>query len=466
MFPRLLSTLLLAVPAAPGVESHFDQQGLTLDLGALSEVQVLPGAGDGQLRGYWSAKLADRRLSISMLFLPRGEFGLRHPNDTLSLIESHKQRSQPSLKAGGFAFEHKEFLPGSFGALGFAGVGVHDELEGTKPVKTVLVLSGILPEAAWALEIHSEPALLDEQCEELVRLLTEGIAYGGEVLDPEWSDEELRERWNAEAPAELVEDPRDLYVVRTDHYVILTNQKGNTAKKFGEVMEECYEKIRIIFPFEDVPGQRLLPLFLFRTPAQYHEFVAKNTGMTLEQARRTGGVAFGDCYATYFQSKNDPVHIHEATHQVFRNRLFLGGGGSWLQEGVAEYVCSEPNEFNPVRNLVKKGDVVPLRQLVAMPSLLFSSDQNRVTGGSAGGDAYNQAGILIEYLRQDETHRERFLDFVHAMGRVARNDVPAIERVLTHTLGVTLEELEQELVEYCSGRARKMDRFQPLERLR
>ena len=48
------------------------------------------------------------------------------------------------------------------------------------------------------------------------------------------------------------------------------------------------------------------------------------------------------------------------THQVFGNRLRLDGGGSWFQEGVAEYICTRESERTDAANLVKKGRHVKL----------------------------------------------------------------------------------------------------------
>ena len=307
-----------------------------------------------------------------------------------------------------------------------------------------------------------EPALLKEQREEFRELLAGAVTYTGESLDPDWSEEEAWTRWEKVAPDKLLEDPGDLLVLRTDHYIIFTNQGKGTTRSFGKVMEECYEKIRTVFPFEDIKGQRLMPLFLFRTDEQYVQFLVKAAGMTEANARRTAGVAFGDCYATSFASKTDPVHIHEATHQIFRNRLFLGGGGSWYQEGAAEYIENEPNVTTVVRNLVGKGRGLDLREMMQMRSLLFSSSTDRVDGSSAAGEAYKQAGLLMEYIRQSDDHKENFLDYIHAVGRVGRNDMPAIERAIQQTLGVSVEELNEGLIEYCKGRQRKIDRFKPI----
>ena len=443
-----------------GERFELPEQKLVFILHGLEGFEHREQKGGRQLRERWTGELDGRKVSIGYWVLGL-DLGIETPRDVVSLIEDNENRRQGSDKVP-FSFQEQLFFGGPYGYYSYAAVGIHTDYEGTKPVSTNIVWGGRVEDAGYAFDIDIKPAVLASHKEQLLDCLRKGLSYSGPVIDPNWTDEEAQARWNEIAPDSLTEKKKKFNCVRTDHYVILTNMKGNTPKKFGEVMEECYEKIRTIFPFEDIPGQRLLPVYLFRNREEYIGFLMKNIGWSRAQASKTAGVASRDFYATMFNSKSDPVHIHEATHQIFRNRLFLGGGGSWFQEGMAEYVCSEPNEFNPVRNLVKKGKVVPLRELVRMRSLLFSSDQDNSKGGSAAGDAYNQAGLLIEFLRQSDFRPDHFQDFVREVGLVPRNNLPAVEAAIFRTLGVTLDELQEAFVEYCSKRQKKMDRFKPM----
>ncbi|MFT4538600.1 MAG: hypothetical protein ACI835_001036 [Planctomycetota bacterium] len=443
-----------------GDRFEFPDQQLTFTLHGLNGFEYKEDKGKGQMRGRWRGEYGERDITIELWVLSRKRLGMESPQDVVSLIEDNKQRRQASAKVP-FTFQEQLFFGGRYGYFSYGSVGIHTEYEETKPISTNIVWGGLLQEEGYAFEIKAKPALLAEHREVILTCLKKGIQYSGPEIDPNWTDEEAEERWKAIAPDKLADKAKKFNCIRTEHYVILTNMKGNTPKKFGEVMEECYENIRTVFPFEDVPGQRLLPVYLFREREEYIGFLMKVVGFSREQSEKTGGVAFSDCYATMFNSKSDPVHIHEATHQIFKNRLNLGGGGSWYQEGMAEYVCSEPNDFNPVRNLVKKGKVVPLRELMAMKSLLFSSEDNN-KGGSAAGDAYNQAGLLIEFLRQSDFKPTRFQAFVKEVGLIGRNNVPAIEKAIFRTLGVSIEELEEVFIEYCSKKQRKKDRFKPM----
>jgi hypothetical protein len=255
----------------------------------------------------------------------------------------------------------------------------------------------------------------------------------------EWTDEEVEQRWREFAPDDAI-DKLD-GAIRTDHYVIIGNSSG--SKAFARKMEECYETIQEIFPFPEVEGRKLMPVFLFRTPEQYYAYYSKRASIPLEKARRSKGHAWLDYYATWYEAPNDPVHIHEATHQIFANRLYLSGGGSWLQEGVAEYVETRPNERGGAARLVKKGRHTPLREFVAIPSLLMSASED-VKGGNEAGDHYKQAALLIEFLRESRFAKARFEQFLHAAGSVPRNDVEAIEEVTRRVYAVDLDGLDAE----------------------
>ena len=119
------------------------------------------------------------------------------------------------------------------------------------------------------------------------------------------------------------------------------------------------------FDVEEVEGRKLMPVFLFRTPEQYYAYYSKRAGIPLDKARRSKGHAWLDYYATWYEAPNDPVHIHEATHQIFGNRLNLSGGGSWLQEGVAEDRVNVTGNtvVDAVRALARAGVPIANREL-------------------------------------------------------------------------------------------------------
>ncbi|MGH7149543.1 MAG: hypothetical protein ACREIU_02535, partial [Planctomycetota bacterium] len=222
---------------------------------------------------------------------------------------------------------------------------------------------------------------------------------------------------------------------RTKHYLILTNSSGGAL--FAKKMEEFHEKVRKIFPFEDKKGQRLLPVFVFRTPDQYYDYYVHVAKVPRASAARSKGHAWKDYYATWYESPNDATHPHEATHQIFRNRLRLGGGGSWFQEGVAEYVSNLPNETKAfAKRAAKDGKFVPFRTFVKIPSLIQNSHL-------PAQESYLQAGSLIHFLREGKFQPEKFPRFIEEVGRLPRGDAGRIEAAVRSIYGVDLEGLEK-----------------------
>lgn len=318
--------------------------------------------------------------------------------------------------------------------------------------------AGLLERRGYVVRVSCRPVPDDATRVALAGFLEGGILYEGPERDPEWTTDEIRERWERDAPEDLHEDfvkalkkPSTFkkFVVRTDHYLILTN--SSSGKTFAKAMEENYDTIAEMFPFEEIEGRRLMPVFLFRTPDQYYDFYAKMTGASLAEAKKSKGHAWRDYYATWYEAPGDPVHIHECTHQIFRNRLYLGGAGSWYQEGVAEYVETDDNERGMVAREVEKGRATSLRDLVKLRSLLYSSKQG-VKGNSVAGDHYKQSALLIEFLRESRFGKDRFEEFLYAMGRVPRNDVEGIDAVFQEVYGKDLEGMDEEWQEYCKKR--------------
>jgi hypothetical protein len=430
------------VEAKPAGESLPDY-GLTLDLSMLGNLPRVEG-GDQQLKARWRGKFEGCDLDLQFVVLSRKEFGLDEPEDGTELILSNLQEG----KLGGrenYRFAESKVLAGPFGLVGYASLGRGPIEQGTEVLGTRWVLSGLLEEQVWLVLLEAKPEPAEATAKKIEAFLAKGIVYGGKKLDPKWTDEEARARWQRDAP----EGKKLEEIKRTQHYIVLTNASG--GPKFAEKMEECYAAIKKMYPFEELPTFRLMPVFLFQTPDEYYDFMVKVTGNKREQAQKSKGHAWRDYYATWYEAPGDPVHIHEATHQIFANRLRLRGGGSWFQEGVAEYISSTKNDRNNAARKVKTGKHVPLAKLVESPSLLFSAKDD-VSGESAASSQYDEAALLIEFLRESKFGKDGFEKFLHAVGRVRRNDVPAIESALQKVYATDLAGVEKAWTEYCKKR--------------
>jgi len=436
---------------APGVSKEFPDLALTITLPAnFTEVKEQPIGGSNQLRQRWSAKFGSVDLDIQVWAMPMKEFGFEEPEDVIDILLLNlrdPRRGDPS-----FSFSDQGVLQGSYGVPGYASTARGDlrDPEGTKVVGTHFFLGGVLTEFGYSLEVHATPPPGEDGLKAIAAFFEKGVAYKGVKRDPKWTEAEAKARWEAEVPPKLVKELQQ--VVRTEHYIIFTNSGGRGAgEKFGEQMEKNYQAIQKTYPFKDAPGRRLMPVFLFTNSDDYYEYFAKQFKTDVEEARKSKGVAYGDWYATYFEAKNDPVHIHEGTHQIFRNRMRLSGGGSWFQEGVAEYMSTTKNDRNVAANAVKKGRNTPLVDFIKIRSLLFSPKDDK-KGGDEAAAHYDLAALLIEFLHDSKFGKDKFQDFVHAVGLAAQNSPAAIERAVKSVYGTDLAGLEKQWVEYCKTR--------------
>ncbi len=445
MSPFLCLALLLA-PSARGTEEvRLDDPGLNLALPALEGLARLD-TPIGDLKAVWTGTLGESAVRIPVASIEADRFAISEPEDVSVLAEDyHRDRFKAEKVAADFG--PRGLVPGRFGRLPYACLVQADLRRETAVDGRLWLLCGLSEKSAWFVQIEAHPLPAAAAEKALVDFLRTGVRADGTPRDWRWTEEEARARWEEFAPKDAIakfEEP-----LRTKHYIILTNSSG--GKAFAKKMEECYGTIQKLFPFPEVEGRRLMPVFRFRTPDQYYAYFSKIAEISVEDAQKSKGHAWRDYYATWYEAPADPVHIHEATHQIFGNRLMLSGGGSWFQEGVAEYVETRENERNEAARLVKKRRHTPLKEFVQIESLLMSAEEDK-KGGNEAGDNYKLAALLIEFLRESRFGKERFQQFVATVGRVSRGDLPGIEAAVSRVYGVSLAELEEQWVAYCEKR--------------
>jgi hypothetical protein len=255
--------------------------------------------------------------------------------------------------------------------------------QGTKATGTHFLLGGALSDAAYWLEVTTKPAAGEAQVKANRDVFQHRVVYQGPKRNAKWAEDEAKGRWRARR-TRLDQEAQE--AEHRPHRALHRLQRQRQhRKKFGDAMEQAYSTIKKMFPFDEAPEEKLLPVFLFTDPDQYYDYYMKVVGVSREEAERSKGHAWRDYYATYFEAVSDPVHIHEATHQIFANRLHLNGGGSWFQEGVAEFICTQKNDRNVSANEVKKSRHVPLAEFVKIDSLIASKD------GKSGDSAAQHA---------------------------------------------------------------------------
>lgn len=441
-----------APPAAPqGVAKTFPDLGLTVTLPAsFTDVKEVATGGSLQLRQRWDAKLGSVSLQIDVWAIALdAQFDFQEPEDVMDMLLYNLRDAKGGDPS--FSFEDQRLKKGSFGVCPYASLarGAIHERDGTQEIGTRFLLGGMLEKFGYSVEIVATPQPGLEGMKEIVHFLEGGISYKGPVRDWKWSEAEVKERWAKDAPPKLAAKPDKLEVIRTAHYVVMTDSSGGDS--FAKQMEKNYEQIRAMYGFGEVEGRKLMPVFLFRTPDEYYEFFAKQFNASVDEARKSKGVAYGDWYATWYESPGDLVHIHEGTHQIFKNRMRLPGGGSWFQEGVAEFMSTTKNDRNVAARTVAKGRHTALVDFIKIPSLLFSAKEDK-KGGDEAASQYELAALLIEFLHDSKFGKAKFQDFVRAIGLAAPNSPAAIERAVKAVYLTDLAGLEKQWIEYCKSR--------------
>lgn len=442
---------LVSEPSA--MQTSLAELGLTVKVPALSGLQEHLGTASDQVRASWTGKLGASETRILLYTFPLAKWSFREPGGvTVVMVDWLREK-------GDFDVDESSELTGKYGFAPMLSVVSGPLCEDGKVVGREYAASGLLQAHGYSFHVLVRPEPGAEARQQLQEFFERGITYTGLERDPLWTMEEIQARWAQDAPGELHEDfQRNLSkkawvknaVLRTEHYLVLTNASG--GKKFAEQMEENYAEIGKLFPLPAGKGCRLMPVFLFRTADEYYAFYVKRFGVKLEEAKRSAGHASGDYYASWYESPTDPTHIHEQTHQIFANRLFLTGGGSWYQEGLAEYVETSKNDRNVVATQVAKGKHLPLPDFFQRPSLLHSSAESRKEGGSEASDLYKQAALLVEFLRESKWGKDKFPRFLQAVGRVSRGNLAKLRAAFEEIYGVDIEDVDVAFQEYCAAR--------------
>ena len=446
------AALLVFLPALPVVQDEgtasnvttIDHLDITVELPELEDFQSF-GTLSEQVPGRWTGRIGKVELVITMFAGDAKQFGFSIPEGVLILVEDNAVHDD----GADFRFDESRLIEGAYGSNSYAMIGSGGIRSEEGDLRSSLfAMAGLANGQYYSIEIETTPVASKAVEKELMHFFEKGVTYSGELANYEWTDEEAEARWIRDAPEGIKDDMKK--VLRSKHYIFLTNASG--GKLYMKKMEENYKAIQKLFPFEETESRRLMPVFIFRTRDQYVEFFADITGSSKEAAARSAGHAWRDYYATMYNSPGDPTHLHEQVHQIFANRLLLGGGGSWFQEGLAEYTETRKNERSGAAREVKKGRHKRLPEFVQMASLIYSTAGDDVKGGSEAGDLYKQAALLIEFMRESKFGKKGFQQFVKEIGRVPRGDVEEINAVLMKIYEVDLVQLDELFIDYCKKR--------------
>ncbi len=412
---------------------------VTLELPVLQDFSELPGLSE-QLKGHWAGGAGEASVRIRYRVYPLERFRFSDPASVISLLEEN----YTNPRYGGtkdFRILRKELVPGPFGWAPYASIATATMPAENQVTRELFLLGGLLPDLGYSIEIEVAGHLEDVHRQAIDHFLRKGVTTNIEPWKAEWSMDEIRERWERDVPFDAKNLKKPL---RTKHFLILTNSPA-AGKLFGRKMEESYKKVQKMFPFDDVEGQRLMPVFIFKTREQYIQYYMHIANTSRSEAARSKGHAWRDYYATYYEAPNDPVHIHEATHQIFKNRLRLNGGGSWYQEGVAEYLSTSANQRKAfARRHAKDKKHIPFETFVQIRQLISNPHLD-------GENSYLQAASVTEFLRE-KFQKEKFPDFIVRVGKIERGNLDQIQEAIQEIYGMDLAGLEKEWVSYWSRR--------------
>ncbi len=135
-------------------------------------------------------------------------------------------------------------------------------------------------------------------------------------------------------------DVLQLQQFRSKSYHIHTNLTRDEVREFGKHMDTVFDQYEARFRDFNARGKPYMPLYLFRTEQQYHDFMKTQD----IDATNTGGMFFfspkGQGLATWTQgrsrSQTFQVMQHEGFHQFAFN--YIGQTlPTWINEGLAQY---------------------------------------------------------------------------------------------------------------------------------
>ncbi|GEM_PF-6483395 len=327
---------------------------------------------------------------------------------------------------------------GPYGGAPIAGFasGMTRDLKTSRVTGRLFVLSGLLPRQGYLVEAFCPPRGGDRLAERVEDFFRRSIRYRGPLRDPLWTEAEALERWRRSVPSSF--PPRPRHLLRSRRFLVFTT--GPKSRALLRALDRIHERTRKLLPFREVPGRRLMPVFLFRSHQEYEEFAAEYS------SRPTLGFAKGDFCAAPYLGPRDPVLAHEVTHQILQNRLFTVGGGLWLQEGIAEYVALGG------KTLRRRGRIrLPSRPTLSSLLRAWRFEFGDAKPGERVSPGYLYSGLFLAFLAEGPSSRGRLPDLVSRLGGFGPAEGGRIEATLTGLLGTTRDELERSWLAWCSS---------------
>jgi hypothetical protein len=436
--------LVLLLGAMPATSARASEKDLVLEFGTnklilgaplIAGLTRAPEEETDYCPAWFNGTWEGLRAGVGVFVLDRKEWSINEPDQVMNVMLAGYQ--DPEMEGHpAFHWTESNAISGKFGNASF-GVLARAKWPTDKNTKHEFFLfCGILEAKAYCVQFVVEPGIPEAKRAALRALVSKNIKAECPLRDYRWTKEEEQARWKQVAPNPDVHAALKR-VIRTKHFIVFST--ASAGKLFAKKMEENYKAIQKALPFEEIKERRLLPVFLFKTDLEYRAFYRKQFK---QDGSGTAGVAYDDFYASYYNSPNDPVHMHETTHLIMDQRLVLVWGGSWYQEGIAEYMCTKPQERKVAMKMaVRDGQFVPTAHLIKADDLMG-------LGQRAGKNTYMQAASLIEFLRDGRWHEDKFPDFVRRIGTTAAERTDLVETVLQDLYGTDIAGLHDAWLAY------------------
>jgi len=234
--------------------------------------------------------------------------------------------------------------------------------------------------------------------------------------------------------------------VKTRHFVVWTDSRAALGK-FLRILDSHVDLVRKKL---DLPAvKNPIPVYIFRNPEGYTRFCVRYAGMTRTEAEYSAGHGCGRYFTTYYTHPNSPVIVHELTHTLV-HRIYGPHGGSWFQEGFAEYVESAFRKRNPVKEFavhLRNERHKPLEAFITEKTLAFARSQKDSSNVTR---MYQQAAAFFSFLK-DGPHANKFAELVKRL-TPAYSDPGSRRKILEKLYGMSLKALEKEWIAWSVAR--------------
>ena len=256
----------------------------------------------------------------------------------------------------------------------------------------------------------------------------------------------------------------------TDHFLIYYGTGNKVAERLAVYGEALYETFHETFGDLVEYGERLpLKVYLFKTKKQYREFaLARAPGFASPLFARFDP-ATG---ASYICQQGSPdkflvqSFVHENTHALcWRLMLQVGGPGSWIMEGWADYMALSVDFKKKGLSLGRIYQVKKKSDHLGMMKLLFKTngtiplatliEMNRLNVARQGLRAYPQAWSLFYFLRHygGDHYRKGLENYIKGLAEGRGGGKEAFEK----TIG-PIERIEGEWRDYVRTLSAKRGR--------